>query len=201
MIERLPSGRDYIDDNGNIRNIADLRTEDVDEIASHYDNLPVEDREQFDRILLGVEHAGSPKSPIVSEMASQRPYEDVRALASAALFFFDKDMRAESVRSSIEQHPSTYGRSVEEVRSVADVIIQAYTEEVEKLSRYKKGIDLSEAKRSVFIAVMRNDTQLNDEDRARIATALGYDEDHFQHESETEHVRDRDWRERQYKDD
>jgi hypothetical protein len=167
-------------------------------MTDYYDGIDeTEDGPVIDRIISGIH-------PIMAEQASER--HQVSALAQGALFYAGKDMRAESITESVEQHPSSQDSTDHRLSEVATKIIHDYQAELYRMERYKKQIDSSVATRDVFIAVVRNMARLSVHDREEIARALGYDKDYFIAEpdvSEKNDVlpREPDWRERQANDD
>lgn len=149
------------------------------------------DEARIDKIISGIERHDTPN------------HHDARALAQGALFLLDKDCHPETIRSSVMQHPSSHNISTDKVDTIASNIIQAFNDETERLGRYKKNVDLSAAKRDAFIAAIRNLEQLNKNDLERIAVTLGYDKNHFEPKARPDaetNFRERDWRERQFKD-
>lgn len=165
---------------------------DVLPVEDYYDGIDdTEDGKTIDRIISGIDRR------------SEHVHGDVRALAQGALFLLDKDQGAESIRSSVEQHPSAQNESDERISAIADGIMQGYAAEVKRLQHMKKMVDVSSAKRDVFIAVIRNLEQLSEHDLERISEMMGYDKAHFKPQAQpgTEiDARERDQRERQYKD-
>lgn len=165
---------------------------DVLPAEDYYDGIDeTEDGATIDRIISGIERHNT------------HSHEDAKALAQGALYLLDKDTSAESLRASVEQHPSAQDETPESISAIADNIMQGYIAEVERLQHMKKTVNVSAAKREVFIAVIRNLEQLGEHDLERIAVMMGYDKAHFKPKPSTElenGIRDRDWRERQYKD-
>jgi hypothetical protein len=166
---------------------------DVLPVEDYYDGIDdTEDGKTIDRIISGI----NPRS--------EYTHGDVRALAQGALFLLDKDQSAEAIRSSVEQHPSAQNESDERVSTVAEGIIQGYDLELERLRQLKKTVDVSVARRDVFIAVIRNLEQLSEYDLERIAVIMGYEKNHFSPKNQSmiegDATRARDWRERQHKD-
>lgn len=131
---------------------------DAIEFADIEEGAP-EDATLIDNAISGYEHTSA---------AADR---DMSALARGALFLPDRDVRAKVVRARIRQHPSAQNASEHHLDNVADRIIQACFEEVERPSEILE--------HDVYIAVLRNLEHLNNHDLERIAETLGYDKDHF----------------------
>jgi hypothetical protein len=178
MIERL--GRDIVVDG------------DILPGADYYDGIDdTEDGAKIDKIISGIDR---------KEYVNQH---DVEALARGVLFLLDKESDEASMRSSVEQHPSAQNASSETVSNLADEIIKDYHKEVATLTHYKKNVDLTLPRRDASIGVIRNLATLSDDDKERVAEALGFDKSHFkaktQPANESE-IQQRDFRERQFKD-
>lgn len=165
-------------------------------IADDYDGIDdTEDGAKIDKIISDI-------SPRVIDEYDDTDHHEAEALAQGVLFLLDKDTSFESIRSSVEQHPSSQNMQPQNVGEAARDIILAFEEELEKLGRYKKAVDISIAKRNVFIATLRSLDSLSRVDLEEIAKTLGHDKNFFQmHQQKTdEEPRQKDWRESQFKD-
>ncbi|MDB5187419.1 MAG: hypothetical protein JWM07_891 [Candidatus Saccharibacteria bacterium] len=155
MIERL-GGKNFILD-GDVRPIEDYY-EGIDE---------TDDGRVLDKIISGI------------DPRDIQPASHVQALAQGTLFLLSKDQSAGALRESIVQHPSAQNVPAERLGYVASDIIQAYQNEVARLEHYKKKVNLSAARRDLFVAVTRNREELDVHDLERIAELLGHDKNYF----------------------
>lgn len=167
---------------------------DVLSIADYYPDIDESpDGAVIDEIISGI------KRKDTAERA-QATSPDVTAIAQRALYLLDKDSSVESIRTSVESHPSMHQVPSENKAKAADAIIQAY---YEKIDAYKKSIDTTELDHDVLVAIIRNEEKLDDTDLERIAVSLGHDKDYFKPKAQLDdkgRAREPDFRERQFKD-
>lgn len=181
--------KNYILLDGDVRHIDDLN-EDVDYDAVEF--VDVEESSPDDaEVIDGIMYGYSPEN-----------HPEVRLLAQDAFLLLKEKTHLASVRSSIGLHPSSQNVPHEHLVNVADTIIRAYQEEISSLKRNKKAIDQSYVKREVFIAILRNEDNLNEDEIKRIIATFEYDVEQLSANVDSEGGDDRepDFRERQFKD-